>query len=182
MTRKHQRLIICLLITSALIITACGNNSVPPPVKVETQFVVVTATPAPSTNTPDPCASENIEAEVQKVHKHMREFDDASTLAASQQREQLAGPIGELQRIRREAEDQPAPACLAALKTYQISHMNAVINTLVSFMSGADQESVDQGIALARDQHDKYTLELARVLGLTVEPAAVVTPEQTPVP
>jgi hypothetical protein len=60
--------------------------------------------------------------------------------------------------------------------------MNAVINTLVSFMGGADQAAVDQGIAQARDLHDRYTLELARLLGITVEPASVVEPEQTPAP
>jgi hypothetical protein len=113
----------------------------------------------------------------------MREFDDGSTLAASRPREELAASISDLQRIRREAEDQPTPPCLATLKTYQITHMNSVINTLVAFMGGADQAAVDQGIALARDQHDKYTLELARLLGITVEPAPSTTPpEQTPSP
>jgi hypothetical protein len=181
MTRKHQHIIIYLLILLALCITACGNNSVPP-VKIETQIVIVTATPAPSTNTPDPCATENIEQEVQKIHKYMREFDDASTLAASRSKDNLADAIADLQKIRRGAEDQPAPPCLITLKAYQVSHMNSVINTLIAFMGGTDQATVDQGIAFARDQHDKYTLELARLLGITVEPGAVSTPEQTPSP
>jgi hypothetical protein len=54
--------------------------------------------------------------------------------------------------------------------------MNSVINTLISFMGGADQPSLDKGISVARQQHDQYTLELARVLGLTVVP---VTPQPT---
>jgi hypothetical protein len=50
-------------------------------------------------------------------------------------------------------------------------------------MGGADKATVDQGIALARDQHDKYTLELARLLGITVEPASSITlPSPTPTP
>ncbi len=184
MTKKHQHRIICLLILlimSAIFITACGNN-IAPPVKIETQIVVITATLAPSTNTPDPCATENIEEEVQKIHKYMREFDDASTLAASRSQDNLADAIAGLQEIRRRAEDQRTPPCLANLKTFQVSHMNSVINTLIAFMGGTDQTTVDQGIALARDQHDKYTLELARLLGITVEPGAVITPEQTPSP
>jgi len=112
----------------------------------------------------------------------MREFDDASTLAASRPRDELIASISDLQRIRREAEDQITPSCLSTLKSIQISHMNSVINTLVAFMGGADQTAVDQGIALARDQHDKYTLELARLLGITVEPSSVVLPTQTPSP
>jgi hypothetical protein len=115
----------------------------------------------------------------------MREFDDASVLASNMPREQLSGSIADLQRIRREAEDEPVPACLTNLKTFQVQHMNSVINTLVAFVGGSDQKSLEQGIAVARQQHDQYTLELARVLGLTVVPATqatVHTPVETPTP
>lgn len=135
------------------------------------------------TSTPDPCAPENVEVEVQKVHRYMREFDDASSLAASRPREELADAIAELQRIRRETEDQLTPGCLADLRTFQVSHMNTVINTLIAFMGQNDQQVVDQGIALARQQHDRYTLELARLLGLTVVPATMIAPPTlTPTP
>jgi hypothetical protein len=185
MAKLKPGYISCLLFSMIITISGCGN--VPTATEVsftpETQYIIVTATSLPATNTPDPCAPENIEAEVQRIHAYMREFDDGSTLAASRPREELAASISDLQRIRREAEDQPTPSCLATLKTYQVTHMNSVINTLVAFMGGADQAAVDQGIALARDQHDKYTLELARLLGITVEPASSTTPlEQTPSP
>lgn len=177
-----------ILLTSLIIaLSACvpapASLTPPPAGSPEIQYVVVTATPPPATSTPDPCAPENIEAEVQKVHAFMREFDDASTLAASRPREELADAVAGLQEIRRGAEDQPTPSCLATLKTYQVSHMNSVINTLIAFMGSADQASVDQGIALARQQHDLYTLELARLLGLTVEPSSsILTPAQTASP
>lgn len=185
--KKIKRLVVPpLLMVLALLISACANTDTPPPMPVntpETQFIVITATPPPVTDTPDPCAPDNIEAEVQKIHAYMREFDDTSTLAASRPREGLANSISELQRIRREAEDQTTPSCLATLKSHQIAHMNSVINTLIAFMGGADQTAVDQGIAIARDQHDSYTLELARLLGITVEPASsIIPPEQTPTP
>lgn len=185
MTIRKQRFAPSLILALAFLVSACANTSAPPPPNStpETQFIVVTATPPPATDTPDPCAPENLEAEVQKIHAYMREFDDASTLAASRPSGELAASIEDLQRIRREAEDQPTPACLATLKTYQVSHMNSVINTLIAFMGGADQTAVDQGIALARDQHDRYTLELARLLGITVEPASsILPPAQTPTP
>jgi hypothetical protein len=60
--------------------------------------------------------------------------------------------------------------------------MNSVIDTLIAFMGGADTETLEQGIAIARELHDQYTLELARLLGLTVVPATVPvlsTPEET---
>ena len=184
-TLRHILIVLAL----SLILAACGNAA-PTPI---TEYIVVTATLLPTTvtstvtntviSTPDPCAPENIKASVQEVHKFMREFDDASTLAASRPREELADSIANLQRIRRDAEDQLTPACLATLKTYEVSHMNSVINTLIGFMGGADQQSVDQGIAVARQQHDQYTLELARLLGITMVPAtAAVTPTETPRP
>ena len=179
-----------IMLALSLVLAACGSVA-PTPI---TEYVVVTATMPlattamptaviTSTVTADLCAPENLQMSVQDIHRFTREFDDASTVAASRPREQLADSIANLQRIRRDAEDQPTPACLATLKTYQVSHMNSVINTLVAFMGGADQQSVDQGIALARQQHDQYTIELARVLGITMVPAeSGPAPTLTPTP
>lgn len=188
--KKQQRHLITLIVLSLTIFLAACGNATP-----ETKYIIVTATimptevsvtimptEVPATITPDPCSSENIEAEVQKIHKFMREFDDASALAASRPRDQLADSIAGLQKIRRDAEDQLTPVCLGNLKTYQISHMNSVINTLIAFMSGSDQQVVDQGIAQARGLHDQYTIELAKVLGLTMVPAATLAVTQTPSP
>ncbi|NWG07395.1 MAG: hypothetical protein HXY35_12000 [Chloroflexi bacterium] len=178
--KKQIRFVILPIIILTLLIAACGNNATPAP--------TVEPTPIPSlTSTPDPCAPENIEAEVQKIHKYMREFDDGSSLAASVPSDQLSDSIAELQRIRREAEDQPTPACLVTLKTYQISHMNIVIGTLINLIGYANgtvsKDVIDQGIALARQEHDKYTIELARVLGLTMVPVSPPSqPSQTPSP
>jgi hypothetical protein len=129
----------------------------------------------------------------------MREFDDASTLASNVPQAQLSSSISDLQRIRREADDEQIPACLTDLKTYQITHMNAVINTLLAFMRSSAPQAINctnvqpntesagicQNIALAREQHDKYLVELARLLGLTVVPATEATggaPSETPTP
>jgi len=98
----------------------------------------------------------------------MREFDDASLLASNTPVSQLSPSISDLQRIRRDAEDQSVPTCLTNLKQIQLAHMNTVINTLLGFLSGTDQETFNQGIALARLQYDQYTYELANLLGLTV--------------
>ena len=190
------------IFASALILTfllsACGNVQTP----TFTAIPIVTDTTVPTatvtvTTTPDVCTTESIRAEVDKVHKHMREFDDAATLAANVPREQLSGPIADLQRIRREAEDEVVPSCITTLKDYQIQHMNSVIGTLITFLSINDPSTIDcvdvaensqeaaicQNIMIARQQHDQYTLELARILGITVVPANTATgPSQTPTP
>lgn len=184
-----------------IVLTACGGN-VPvtsTAMVAPSQEPVSTAVPPAASTTPDPCLSPQIEIEAQKVQKHMREFDDASTLASNVPQAQLSTSIADLQRIRREADDEPIPACLTDLKTYQITHMNSVINTLLAFMRSSDpraidcvdiasnteEESVCQNIALARQLHDQYLVELARILGLTVMPAtpgAASTPVETATP
>lgn len=134
-------------------------------------------TPIPNiTNTPDLCGPDAIPAEVEKIHKYMREFDDASMIATNVPLDQLSTIITDMQRIRRAAEDQIVPPCLSDLKQIQLVHMNTVIETLVAFLGGADPEMLRQGILLARQQHNQYAIEYARLLGLTV----VVIPTDTP--
>ena len=134
-------------------------------------------TPTPDiTNTPDLCEPDALPAEVEKVHKYMREFDDASMIATNVPLDQLSAIITDMQRIRRAAEDQIVPPCLSDLKQIQLVHMNTVIETLVAFLGGADPEMLRQGILLSRQQHNQYAIEYARLLGLTV----VVLPTDTP--
>jgi hypothetical protein len=181
---KKNLLYSIFILIFATVLASCEGNRVSPPVGDTPKAVtpVSSSVPKPSstgvspagpTPTSDPCSTDQIEAEVQKVHKHMREFDDASVLASKLPRDQVPGSVADLQRIRREAEDEEIPACLTNLKKYQVDHMNSVINTLLAFIDGSDTKTLEQGIGIARQQHDQYTLELARLLGLTVVPATV---------
>jgi len=158
-----------------LMVLLAGCSGAPAAIPTGTDTIQIMSPTTESTlvpsSTPDPCASAQIEAEVQKVHGHMREFDDASILASNLPLQELSGPIANLQKIPREAEDEQIPPCLTNLKKYQIAHMNTVIGTLVAFLGGSDKQTLEQNIAIAREQHDQYTLELARLLGLTVVPA-----------
>jgi hypothetical protein len=108
----------------------------------------------------------------------MRRFDDESVLASNVPRSQLAPHISGLQTIRRAAQDQRVPACLTELKRLQLVHMNTVINTLLGFLGGGSQTGVTQGIDTARQQHDAYVLELARIMGVT--PVVVTRPPTQP--
>ena len=184
--KKHLLSFFVPLILLA-ILAGCGTppataivTEAPTEVEVEatsTESPVATAEP---TETSDPCSMPQLETEVQEIHKHMREFDDASALASSMPREQLSSSIASLQRIRREAEDELVPGCLTRLKEIQVQHMNTVIETLLAFMRGIDHQTLEQGISLARQQHDQYLLEYARVVGLTVVPATLPSPSETP--
>lgn len=171
-----------------IFLTACGTANPPAtPVATEPEGVATSTVAASSTFEPtgtlDPCVMPQLEKEVQEVHNHMRQFDDASALAGSIPREQLSTSIADLQRIRREAQDEEIPACLTRLKEIEVQHMNAVIETLLAFMRGTDQQTLDQGITLARQQHDEYLLEYARLAGITVVPATIPpAPSETPTP
>ena len=179
----------CAAIFSLLIVlTACGTANPPATPAATEPEVEATATDAiaatqESTSTVDPCSMPQLQQEVDEVHSHMREFDDASALAGSIPREQLSSSIADLQRIRREAQDEEIPACLTKLREIEVQHMNTVIETLLAFMRGTDQQTLDQGISLARQQHDQYLLEYARLVGITVVPATIPpAPSETPTP
>ena len=194
--KKSILLIFLAALILIMLVSGCGSSVITPE-SIPTATTTDTAMPTLTitiTMTPDLCASENIKTEVDKVHRHMREFDDAARLAASMPREQLSVPTADLQKIRREAEDEPVPPCLSTLKDYQIKHMNSVIDTLIAFMGINDPLAVDcveieqnteeelicQSIAIARQQHDQYILELAKILELPiVTPGATITAPET---
>lgn len=141
----------------ALILNSCGTASPAEPI-------------APSA-TIDPCSTEAISETVKPLNDLMREFDDASALASNLPSEQLPEAISNLQRIRRLAQDITPATCLITLHGHELTHMNAVIDTLLAFLNGADASTLNQGLNLAREQHDLYSVELVRVLGVTLVPA-----------
>jgi hypothetical protein len=123
------------------------------------------------------CAPENISAEINRTNQMMRAFDDWSQIAISTPKDKLQTVIANLQAIRRQAQDNQVSGCLLKLQEIQLLHMETVINTLLSFLSGSDTTLVNQGIALARSQHDQYNVELAVLMGIDfVAPATATAP------
>ena len=167
-----RQLIISLVIFSSLL-TACGT---PPEVVSTNTSSVYTEPTALLTSTPDLCAPDNLEASIKAVNDLMREFDDSSQLASNLSKELVPDSITEMQRIRRAAEDQMVPACLVTLKKYQVAHMNSVIDTMLAFVGGADSNTLNAGLAQARKEHDQYTLEIIKLLGITPPPVNTTTP------
>jgi hypothetical protein len=152
-----------VLLFVSLSLASCGLQTAPAPTATATITFTPTLTP-----TPDPCSQANIANSVNDVNKIMQEFDDSSLLAQNTPISQMLPAIADLQRIRREAENQSVPSCLINLKTLQLNHMNTVIDTLLAFVKGADTATINQGIAQARQYHDQYTIEMARLLGITL--------------
>jgi hypothetical protein len=163
--QNHRHIVFWIFPLVAFLLASCAKTET---IVTDTLTPVIPTSTATVTATPDPCSSEHIAGEIRKVHRLMREFDDASALSTSTGRDQLKPTIADLQRIRRDAEDQDYPSCLRLLKEVQLAHMNTFIQTLIAFMSGADQETINQGITLSRQLHDQYMIELARLQGVIV--------------
>lgn len=161
-----MKFITILFIVLSLTLVACGGSE-----NISTtQTLIPEATPE-ITLTPDPCVAPTLNDEVTKVNKLMREFDDYSTLASNTPQTQLVVVIPELQRVLRETEDQVVPVCLENLKRLQLQHMEVVVQTLLAFMGESiNVELVNAGIAQARELRQQYDVEMARLLGITLQP------------
>jgi hypothetical protein len=133
----------------------------------------------PPVVTSDACLTEMIRGDVEKVHAIMLEFYDASALASQTPADQLVDIIPGLQEIRRRADALKVSGCLDTLRSYQVSHMNIVINTLLAFMAKSDQSILVEGIVQARLLNEEYKKEKARLLGETYTPPATRTPDPT---
>jgi hypothetical protein len=151
-----------------LLISACGGP--PASTQIETPATVTTRLDE------DPCSPQSMPTTVQPINDLMREFEDASQLASNLPVQQLPEVILNLQRIRRNTEDVQIPACLATLKTHQLNHMNLMIQTLLAFVGGANREALNNGLDLARKEHDLYSLEIVRLLGITLAPITATPP------
>ena len=161
---KHP--FVSLLAAFCIVLAACGNQEI----LTATSPTVESNVP---TSTPDPCASENLEQSIKQVNDLMREFTDAYQLASNVAKEQVPPIISDMQRIRRAAEDQRVPACLAELKTHQLAHMNTLIDVMLAFVSGGDASSISEGLTMAQNEYDLYTMEVAGLLGIEATVTAV---------
>lgn len=170
---KRSLTLITLLFSCLL--AACGVNTA-------TQAVM--ATPPSNTDAPvlDRCSPNHLTVEIVRVNKLTDEFDGYSSRAFKSAQSQLIRIIPQLQRVLREAQDQDVPACLQTLKELQTAHMDAMIQVLIYLngqpMSAASPDPnvaayVNAAIAETRDLHEKYDVELSRLLDTALIPPPV---------
>ena len=98
-------------------------------------------TPIP-TAVPDPCASENLLDEVEKVQDLVNKFQDIAYVAISTDYTMMTLPILEMQDVRRELQKLDVPDCEEAIKTASLNYMNSTINYLILFMGNPADEEV----------------------------------------
>ena len=144
-------------------LSACGTARTAQPVQ---------PTLPPASPTYDPCSTENISNTVRLVNDTMRQFDDYALLAANIVQSQIVLVIPPMQEIRRDAEDQEVPSCLTELKRLELLFMDTTLQALMAFQSSTNVETLTTAILASRQYHEQYTIELARVMGVTLAPPA----------
>ena len=134
---------VILVIVAAMAISSCSliENLTP----ADPTPIPPTPTLVP-TATPDPCASENLMGEVEKIQDLVNAFQDVAFLANFTPQTDLVSPIMEMQAVRRDLQKLDIPACEEAVKTASLNYMNSTINYLAFFMGGETKENVDAGI------------------------------------
>jgi len=135
--------IVFIISIAAIFISSCS---------VVEKFTPADPTPIPPTPTPmptalpDPCASENLLEEVEKVQDLVNAFQDVAYVANFTPQTELILPIMEMQAVRRDLQKLDVPDCEEAIKTASLNYMNSTINYLSFFMGGETKENVDAGI------------------------------------
>ncbi len=193
--KRNVVLIVLIIILSLILVLSLvlGAGGIPKAVSPTAAIFIATDTASP-TFTPDPCSSENVPAQVARVHLLMREFDDTSLLAQTTLlQSSTVGLVQDLQRIKRIAEDQVVPSCIADLKRYELVYMDSMLDlftTALAFLNAygpnGDQKALDSLtgplVTQALYNLQQYGNEYARLLGFTPMPTPTAAPDGTPAP
>ena len=143
----------------------------PTPTPLPTPTPGPTATPRPTptpvpTPTPAPCSTSDGRTVYDVLKQYGAERDDGAKLARSTPRIQLAAQVATLQRIRRDVQAQPWPACAQAAQTLLVSAMNDTIDGLTAFLGDSSivgQASATVALGRADQKMADFRTELERV-------------------
>ena len=86
---------------------------------------------------------------VESMSEIQEEWEDTFEVALSTSRISLAGPVGDLQDIRREAEKVISPVCMVDSHEGYVEGMETYIDFFLDFMADADAEPDEFEISLA---------------------------------
>jgi len=87
------------------------------------------------------CPADSAQAALDEIQILAERWDDAMAVAQSTSRMALAGPISDLQAIKRDTGALGVPECLEPAKTTLVKSMDYGIDGMISFM-GQDYDSI----------------------------------------
>ena len=132
-----------LFAAMSLVLAACGGSGADEPETAASP----TSTPRP-TATPDlGCSTDDGEQVFDLLSEVSQRWDDAVALADQTPRMQLAGQIGNLQEIRRDAQNQEWPKCGDPAQEALVAGMNAGIEGFIAFLGDEEQSVIDDHFA-----------------------------------
>jgi len=133
-------------------------------------FIIVSCSSAPasptSTPTPDICGPDAMMEYYDTIRDVGRRFDDAETLANNTSRMNLPPVIGDLQAIRRDAEDLIVPDCAKDAQDLLVKYMNSTIDGYLAFMSDEADSTVSSYFKAASNYMNQYSIELEKMIAL----------------
>lgn len=109
-----------------------------------------------------PCSEQAAEY-LDQSQDMLERWDDANAIAGSTARMSLAGPLADLQEIRRDADDLEHPECANEVHDSMINFMDLTIDSYLSFMS--DDGQAENKIRRANDALDDYFAALLAIDG-----------------
>lgn len=172
--RIYMNRIACLsaIVSLSFVLAACSPATPKPSTGAPSATAPSTpAAVAAASATPDLCSPENLPNSAKIVNNFVRQFDVYAVLAQTTKTQpQLGQAITAMQAIRQNANAYVVPPCLTDLRRYALLYMDSVIQTMLAFQVKPQVETLNAGIQQARDYNDQYAAELARLLGVTVEP------------
>jgi len=132
-----------------LVVTACG---VPETAVVPTARLV-----------PTPICRETAAGYVDAVRPLFNEWNDAVQLATRASRLSLAGPVGDLQELRRRVQAVDVPACAERAQSTLIKHMDAIIDAQLGFMAHEDAVVIERHFEESRTSVELFGLLFAEL-------------------
>lgn len=115
------------------------------------------------TQTPDPCSASELVKYAEAIEDVSRRFDDAYNLANNTSRMSLSPVIGDLQEIRRDAQDLDVPRCALDTKTNLVNYMDAIIDAFLAFLAQEPDSVVSGRFSTASNYYGKYLKALGEM-------------------
>lgn len=153
-------------------------------------FVLVVAflaacSPAVAAPTPEPPCADQAQPYLESVDDLMARWQDAKSIVERAPRINLAGPVADLQAIRREAGDLAPPPCAVGVQESLESYMESVIQMVLLFMAKEPDDVVESERANVARLREQYSAALLEIGGDVAEALAVIPtipPTVTPEP
>ncbi len=110
-----------------------------------------------------PCGVNPVKEAANQLQAKAEEFSDAFNIAVSTSRISLAGPISDMQAIKRDADDIQVPACMEKARALTVEGMDHSISGMIAFMGQENDATVEGFLTLAQVRTQDATAEVGRI-------------------